>query len=135
MLSKKKKQKFQSVFSRYDEVKGVFLFGSRAVGRERADSDYDLGFFTDKNAESSLKIDLLKDLAAEGIDNVDAVMLDEADPVVRYEAVRPNKLIYSRDDFDRGTVYSNVVRKYLDLKPYFKVQRETYKRKKMYDTA
>lgn len=129
MLSEKDTYNLRSIFSRYPQIKAVYLFGSEAEGKERPDSDLDLGIFTDDNIPSSFKLDLLKDLAADGFDNVDLVLLTKADPVVRYEAVRPNKLIYSTEDFDRGTTYSKVVRTYLDLLPYFEVQREAYKQK------
>lgn len=51
------------------------------------------------------------------------------DIVLRYEAVRQNVLVYAAEDFDRGEMYSRVVRAYLDFLPYLKVQREAYKRR------
>lgn len=132
MLSENDTYKLRCIFSRYTEIRAVYLFGSKAEGKERPDSDLDLGIFTDENIPSSLKLEILKDLTAEGFDNVDLVLLTKADPVVRYEAVRLNKLLYSTEDFDRGTTYSNVVRTYLDLLPYLEVQREAYKQRALY---
>lgn len=132
MLSSNTLYKLQNIFSRYAEIKAVYLFGSRAIGKERSDSDLDLGVFTKGDIAASFKLKVLKDLTAEGFDRVDLVMLAKADPVVCHEAVRLNKLIYSTDDFDRGETYSNVIRKYLDLLPYLKKQREAYKQKKLY---
>ena len=47
--------------------------------------------------------------------------------VLKYEAVRHNRLVYQAADFDRGTMYSNDVLQYLDLKPYLDVQRKAYR--------
>ena len=48
--------------------------------------------------------------------------------VLRYEAVRLNELVYAAADFDRGALYSHVVRQYLDFLPYLNVQHAAYKR-------
>jgi hypothetical protein len=68
-------------------------------------------------------------LARAGFCDVDLVFLDVRDVVLRHEAVRLNCVIYQADDFDRGEMYSRVVREYLDFLPYLKVQREAYKRR------
>ena len=48
---------------------------------------------------------------------------------MRYEAVRQNQVIYQTGDFDRGEMYSRVIREYLDFEPYLRIQREAYKRR------
>ena len=132
MIHKKDIDKLRKVFSRYPEVKGVYLFGSRAVGAARRDSDFDLACCSEHIIKPSVKLKILKDLTAEGFDNIDLVMLAGADPVVRYEAVRLNKLVYSTEDFDRGETYSRIIRAYFDLLPYLNVQRQAYKQRKLY---
>jgi len=62
-------------------------------------------------------------LAAQGMDHVDLVFLHRADPVVRYEAARPNVLVYRAEAFDHGSYYSRVVRQYLDIQPVLQRQR------------
>jgi len=49
--------------------------------------------------------------------------------LVTYEAVRQNQVIYAAEDFDRGSMYSKVIRQYLDFEPYLKTQRKAYKRR------
>ncbi len=41
------------------------------------------------------------------------VILDVEDVVLRYEAIRPNCLVYAKDGFDRGDYYSRRLREYL----------------------
>ena len=72
---------------------------------------------------------ILADLARLGFTNVDLVFLDTDDIVLRYEAIKHNRLIYQTEDFARGTLHSKVIRQYLDFQPYLKVQCEAYKRR------
>jgi hypothetical protein len=50
------------------------------------------------------------------------------DPIVRYEAVRPNDLVYRHPEFDHGSYVSRAVRHYLDLQPILQRQREAYRK-------
>ena len=121
--------RLSEIFSRYSDIQAVYIFGSRATGKTHADSDLDLAIIPRSDQARRQKLDILTDLAHLGFDNVDLVFLDTDDIVLRYEAIKHNRLIYQTEDFDRGTIYSNVVRQYLDFLPYLKVQREAYKRR------
>jgi hypothetical protein len=59
---------------------------------------------------------------------VDLAILDGADVVLRFEAVRPNRLVYARKGFDHGA-YSRAVREYFDLLPILAIQGEALKRR------
>ena len=76
-----------------------------------------------------MKLDLLQKLTEMGFDNIDVVLLDEADLITQYEAIRLNVLIYASDNFDRGATYSRIIRKYLDLKPTLDRQKKAYKQR------
>ncbi len=111
------------------DVQAVFVFGSSASGHTHAGSDLDLAIVPRHSQVYSRKLDMLTGLARAGFCHVDLVFLDTDDVVLKYEAVRQNQLVYQREDFDRGTYYSRVVRQYLDFLPYLKVQREAYRRR------
>jgi predicted nucleotidyltransferase len=115
------------VFSQYPDVKAVYLFGSAASGLERGDSDLDLAILPRRGGLREKKLDILEDLAGRGFCDVDLVFLDTEDIVLKYEAVRMNRVIYQAPDFDRGAAYSKIVRQYLDFCPYLRVQRAAYK--------
>ena len=117
------------VFGRYQDIQAVYLFGSRAKGAGRKDSDLDLAVVPRNPSARKRKLEILTDLARIGFTDVDLVFLDTSDMVLKFEAVRHNRLVYRASDFDRGTMYSNVVRQYLDLKPYLDVQRRAYRRR------
>jgi len=122
-------QLLPEVFRRYPDVQAVYLFGSLAAGNVHGESDLDLAVVPCHSSVRAKKLDILADLARCGFCNVDLVFLDTDDIVLKYEAVRQNRLVYQAEDFDRGAMYSRVVRQYLDFLPYLRVQREAYKRR------
>ena len=119
----------QNVFQGYPDIQAVYLFGSFGSGTAHLGSDLDLAIVTNSETLKKKKIPLLTDLAQCGFCNVDLVFLNTEDVVLKYEAVRQNRIIYSTPDFDRGRMYSKVVRQYLDFEPYLKTQRKAYKRR------
>jgi uncharacterized protein len=125
----------RQVFQGYPEVQAVYLFGSHATGRLHLESDVDLALVPANPAARSRKLDILTDLTRYGFCEVSLVFLDTADVVLRYEAVRHNRLIYSTKNFDRGAYYAKVVREYLDFEPYLEVQREAYKMRILHGAA
>jgi predicted nucleotidyltransferase len=119
-------------FEDFPEVEAVFLFGSVAEGRAGAESDLDLAIVPSGAGLRERRLDLLSALVRAGLDDVDLVFLDTADVVLRYEAVRPNFLIYARESFDHGEYYSRTLREYWDFLPYLELQRESMKRRILY---
>ena len=117
------------VFQRYPEIEAVYLFGSAAEGRLHAESDLDLAVLVRRGAPRPDPLSLLTDLARHGFCRVDLVFLDTEDILLKFEAVRRNRIVYQREDFDRGEFFSRTVRQYLDFVPYLRVQREAYKRR------
>jgi hypothetical protein len=119
----------KTVFENYPEIQAVYLFGSSASGRANAESDLDLAVLADDTSLRGRKLDILTELAGKGFCNVDLVFLPADDIVLQHEAVRLNRIVYQRPDFDGPSVFSFFVRRYLDFLPYLKVQREAYKRR------
>ena len=117
------------VFRKYPDIQAVYLFGSFAAGSALPGSDLDLAIVPRAPSIREERLSILADLIRHGFSNVDLVFLDTDDIVLKYEAVRQNRLVYQAEDFDRGAMYSRVVRQYLDFLPYLNVQREAYKRR------
>ncbi len=123
-------ERLKGVFARYPQIWAVYLFGSRAEGRARADSDVDLGVILRPGASPPDKLDVLTVLVKVGYENVDLVFLDPADIrdiVLWFEVVRHNRVVYATEDFDRGTLFSRIVRMYWDFLPILEIQRRAYK--------
>lgn len=77
----------------------VLLFGSRAKGRARRHSDYDIAVL---DASHSLTHEQQLKLAGEftlllRTDNIDLVFLRRAKPLLRYNAVRECVVLYERE--------------------------------------
>ena len=125
----------QRVFGAYSDILAVYLFGSTVSGRSHRDSDIDLAIVPRNSSVKAKKLDILTDLSRIGYCDVDLLFLDTDDIVLKFEAIRENRLLYQVKDFDRGGMYSRVVREYLDFLPYLKVQRRGYKRRIMSDQA
>ena len=117
------------IFRQYPDIQAVYLFGSTASGKVHRESDLDLVIVPRRGTVRERRLDLLADLARHGFCDVDLVFLDTDDIVLKYEAVRQNRVIYQTEDFDRGGTYSLIVRQYLDFLPYLEVQRRAYKRR------
>ncbi|WP_376792073.1 nucleotidyltransferase domain-containing protein [Thermoflexus sp.] len=122
-------------FRKYPEIEAVYLFGSAAQGRLHAESDLDLAVLLRRGAPRPNPLDLLADLARLGFCRVDLVFLDTEDILLKLEAVRHNRVIYSVEGFDRGEVFSLIVCQYFDFLPYLRVQREAYKRRLLHGPA
>jgi len=119
----------KGIFERYPGIQAVYLFGSSASGRTHAESDLDLAVLVDDASLRSRKLDMLAELAEKGFCDVDLVFLPVDDVVLQHEAVRLNRTVYQRPDFDGPSAFSRFLRRYLDFLPYLKVQREAYKRR------
>jgi len=115
------------IFQKYPGVQAVYLFGSVAAASTHRESDLDLAVVPRDSSVREQKLDMLADLAARGFDNVDLVFLDTDDIVLKFEAVRRNRLVYEAGDFDRGSYFSLIIRQYFDFLPYLRVQRAAYK--------
>jgi predicted nucleotidyltransferase len=119
----------EPIFAQFPGILAVYLFGSTVSGKRNRESDLDLAIVPlDKHVRSQ-RLEILTELARQGFCNVDLAILDTNDIVLKFEAVRPNYLVYQTEAFDRGSYHSKVIRQYLDFEPYLKVQREAYKQR------
>jgi uncharacterized protein len=122
-------EQLTTIFEKYPGIQAVYLFGSSASGKTTAESDIDLALLANDPTLRRRKIDILAELAEKGFCNVDLVFLPGDDVVLQYEAVRLNRIVYQRPDFDSASAFSLCVRRYLDFLPYLKIQRNAYKQR------
>jgi predicted nucleotidyltransferase len=85
-----------AVLARHGGVRLAFLFGSRATGRARPDSDVDLAFLPADPALSLWDEGLLQHALEQALGlPVDLVRLDGAGPVLRWQVARDGKLVHA----------------------------------------
>lgn len=118
--------RLRNVFARYPGVAAVWLFGSRARGRARTSSDIDLAVEPFGASVRERKLDMLTDLVRAGFENVDLVVLDRDDPVLRYEVIGPNVVVYAAPGYDPAEAWVQALRRYLDTAPLRRRVREAY---------
>ena len=81
------------------DLKGVYLFGSRADGSARPDSDFDFAFLNTGTRLSDLAVHSLRLALATSLDaDVDLVDLRAASSVLQFQIISKGRRIYSSDD-------------------------------------
>lgn len=121
------KEKLSAIFSQYPEIELVYLYGSHAKGAERLDSDLDLAVSARTGDYAGLKLDLLERLSLSGFEQLDIAFFQQATPLLRYQMVRHNQLLYCRSNSSSGALFSRCLNDYFDLEPTLRVQRAAYK--------
>lgn len=101
-------------------IKFAYLFGSRARGEERLDSDIDLALFFGESYEGLEEVLIRGDIIEEGKAffkmSVDIVSLNIAPILLKYQVVKDGMII--KDSEDISTFESLVLREYFDFKYY-----------------
>ncbi|MFU8815064.1 MAG: type VII toxin-antitoxin system MntA family adenylyltransferase antitoxin [Pseudomonadales bacterium] len=83
------------------EVEAIYLFGSRARGEARSDSDVDIAVLAAEPLPPLFRYDLQESLAAELHASVDLVDLRSASTVMRVKVIDQSQLLYERDPVAR----------------------------------
>ncbi|MFN2363984.1 MAG: nucleotidyltransferase domain-containing protein [Halarsenatibacteraceae bacterium] len=111
-----------------DNVQAAYLFGSHATGKANQLSDLDLAILLkEEKNQPETKLKILKDLTELGYDDIDLVILNNLSIVAKYEVVRHNNLLYAAENFEANSYFSLTIRRYLDFKPFLKVQQKYLK--------
>ena len=127
-----RKNRLGAVFARFPEIELVYLFGSHAQGTARRDSDLDLAVSAESDDYAGLKLDLLEQLAAVRFENVDISFFQRATPLLRFQMVRYNCLIYCLEGISAATLFSRCLNEYFDMEPTWRVQRAAYKKRALH---
>jgi predicted nucleotidyltransferase len=111
----------------------LVLFGSRAQGTHRPDSDLDVAVLpdtTDSRARRYLQADLavaLADLAPDG--RADVILLDEAPDFLRQRIMETGRVLINRDNEAWKELRVRTMREYGDSEYYRRIYREAQKRR------
>ncbi|MDG6244555.1 MAG: nucleotidyltransferase domain-containing protein [Methanolobus sp.] len=111
-------------FFRAEEcVELAYLFGSLAEGKGGALSDIDIGVYLSgtltKADRGRKRIELIGRLMSLlRSDRVDLVLINDVSPVLKFEIIRPNVLLFERDPDLKVDVEQRIMSVYLDWKYY-----------------
>jgi predicted nucleotidyltransferase len=108
-----------AALARIPDVRLGFLFGSRATGRSRADSDFDIAVLLDDAAareERGRTIRRLGSRLGREVDStlLDIVILNDAPALLRHRVLRDGALLYQRSPEDRVRFAIETIRDYQD---------------------
>ena len=109
------------------------VFGSRARGRERSDSDLDLAVLPASDAEMDRRrlqartASALADLAPDG--RVDVVFLDEAPELLRQRIMETGRVVVCREAARWRELRVRTMREHADREPYRRLLREAQHRR------
>ncbi|MEM2927281.1 MAG: nucleotidyltransferase domain-containing protein [Candidatus Bathyarchaeia archaeon] len=117
-----KAERMVKAFSKYEEVVVAYLFGSRARGNFRQDSDVDFAIlllkkFSDPYDLVRLIHDLSTVLRLED-EKIDIVVLNDAHLEMKYRVISEGIVVFERDTEKRIDFETNTLKAYLDFKPY-----------------
>jgi hypothetical protein len=101
------------------EVRLAFLFGSRARGRAREDSDFDMAVLLDESAARADRGSTLRRLAARlgrevSSTLIDLVILNDAPALLRHRVLRDGILLVQRAPEERVRFTVETIRDYQD---------------------
>jgi predicted nucleotidyltransferase len=116
---------------RYPQVRLAYLFGSRARGTARPDSDLDLAVYlsdaTQAAERAALMLELLdalsRTLGPLG-ERVDLLDLDRVSSTVAFRVISDRRLVVCREPRERVTLEVRIARRYDDERPH----RELFRR-------
>ena len=87
--------RLSQLLAEHEAIRFALLFGSRAHGRERPDSDWDVAIYCGEGSDPASRFELRRRLAAEleDIGRVDLVSLDDAPPLLAHRALMGRQLL------------------------------------------
>jgi predicted nucleotidyltransferase len=115
MSRKIKWERVQSILeSTRPKIVAAWAFGSAQSGQVGAESDVDIGILVESTLSLDEQLDLLANLQkALQFEDIDLVVLNEANPILRFEAISGRSL-FCRDAGQRAEFASLTAREYED---------------------
>lgn len=119
-MNKEQLKDLERIFAAYPEIRMVYIFGSKASGKEGPLSDYDFAIYLeekDKKKCFDIKFALM-DKASRifKTDNVDIVILNLSEsPELKYNIITEGRLIYEVEPY-RVLVEPKILNEYFDFR-------------------
>ncbi|HAT74356.1 MAG: hypothetical protein US30_C0018G0002 [Candidatus Moranbacteria bacterium GW2011_GWF2_36_839] len=126
LILKKQKLNTAEIAKKY-KLKMVIVFGSFASGKNRKDSDLDLGVLSEKEISFETQITLINEFSQIFKKNIDLSVLNRANPLLLFEASRNAVLLFgNQKDFFEFRL--RAFHAYNDYQPFFKLENELNKK-------
>ena len=115
-------------------IKFITLFGSRALGNRRENSDFDVAVLTtrEKNISVLENYSEILDFLSNVLDipdyRIDLTNLNKANPFLKYEVVSSGKLLYGDED-EYADYRAGAFKDYIDSQPLFHLEKYLIKKR------
>lgn len=119
-------ERIRAVLERFPAVVAGFLSGSVARGGQTPLSDIDVAVWLrpelPPDERSEIRLELLDALTSElRTDRVDLIVLNDAQPAVRYNLLKDGKRIYCADEALTAELQVRAIKLYFDFLPILKL--------------
>ena len=111
-------ERLQKFFTEENNIRLAFLMGSFAKGTARKDSDVDVAVLFDQHPASREIFELKDSLTVLLKKEIDLIVLNNAGPVIRMQALKSGILLYKTPD-SYEDFFTRTINEYDDLK-YFR---------------
>ncbi|MEX2600430.1 MAG: nucleotidyltransferase domain-containing protein [Balneolaceae bacterium] len=115
-------KRIESILSAYaeehPEIAAIYLFGSQASGRAHPESDVDVAILYSGivNPDFHQTLEVQDELISLLRQEVDIVILNSADPVIRMQVLRKGEKVFERDRKAVNRLFVRTMNEYDDLK-------------------
>jgi uncharacterized protein len=104
-------------------IKLMYIFGSYAKGTNNGNSDIDIAVLLEDGYSPLDKVSLLGELSdALRSDNIDLVILNSANSVLKHQIIKYGKIFYSESEESRVFFEVRVLKEYMDMEYFRKTQ-------------
>lgn len=103
------------------------LFGSRAKGLEREESDIDLAVALEHDIGLEQEMEILKDLSSQMKQRLDLIILNRADALLLHEVVRTGRPVYQRTGSEFSALSARAVQRMNDSRWLMDMNRQYVK--------
>lgn len=102
----------------HPEIAAIYLFGSQASGRAHPESDVDVAILYSGivNPDFHQTLEVQDELISLLRQEVDIVILNSADPVIRMQVLRKGEKVFERDRKAVNRLFVRTMNEYDDLK-------------------
>jgi len=110
----------RSYFASQADVVAAYLFGSRATGKARPQSDVDMAVLLSEEdglARFDRRLRLIDEVSDICGGEADVIVLNDAPPLLQYQVLKHGRLLFERDRAARVEFEVRAGEVYADLKP------------------